>query len=711
MPAHYCVGTAVALYISFMPQQLLLEVLRQAEQSAPAIQAAASVHCARVMAKFDKQSAEQLLDRGISLAQSLSPDERSILLEEFPSVVAGTNPNRAVELFMSLEQAEWEPDRLLFAMLAHGHIAEAVEYLSSSRFGANFPFGALMNALADCRDNRDAQRAMLRSAMKAIEKKERGTQGFGGHSFRQVFNLYWTLLPAAEAKAFVRALVQRTLDEEDETGSSRFGGHRREVRFTSMQQQRLFEFFGPLRHLDLPLAESLLATHAELAEAVEICPYGPFDMSDSLELPVTAPRMEACLPAEAMEWDFRSARWIPVAEWMNTSWENAFSRAMASLDVDTKPRMPNRHPHEVWPSTQEFRLLMYKAGRYEGRDAAARVDRIPHPDVRLLAKIELIAGTVGLPQLGGGSRPPRPIEDSHAMQIAKASQVFTALNLAALPIRWEGKGLAREVQIEFAAWDGDRSQGGLPLRRETSLFRRDGQLEQARGTLLDLTCRYDDNARLLSIEASGEDAPRRFLCSYDDNARLVRVQKTQEGKRKESADSFSASAHWGGFSNSVLESVSTSRGFRVDSASGVDIEYNSHGKPITLAYMRDGDLLCRMKRKWDANGRLLSETNQPNFPEADFEVPSTKLHYEYDSRGICTSMRTDFGEGHTFDSTFLYDDRDNMIELNSSEHHQRFEYTYDPQGNWTARVTWNWDKPEAKYVEAGIERRRIEYFT
>lgn len=57
-----------------MPQQLLLEVLRQTEQSAPAVQAAASVHCARVMAKFDKQAAEQLLERGISLAQSLPPD-------------------------------------------------------------------------------------------------------------------------------------------------------------------------------------------------------------------------------------------------------------------------------------------------------------------------------------------------------------------------------------------------------------------------------------------------------------------------------------------------------------------------------------------------------------------------------------------------------------------------------------------------------------
>src|SRR3954468_7649760 len=114
--------------------ELLLEVLRQAEQSAPAMQAAVSVHGARVMSKFDTQAAEQLVERGISLAQSLSPDERSPILEEFPSVIAGTDPNRAVGLFMSLEKGERgsDPDRLLFAMLAHGHVAEAVEHLSSS---------------------------------------------------------------------------------------------------------------------------------------------------------------------------------------------------------------------------------------------------------------------------------------------------------------------------------------------------------------------------------------------------------------------------------------------------------------------------------------------------------------------------------------------------------------------------------------------------
>jgi len=170
-------------YTSLMPQQLLREAIQRAERSAPAVQAAALVHCARVMTKFDKVTADQLLERGITVTQSLSHDECSLLLEEFPSIAAGTNPRRAIELYELLEKKESGSDRLLFAMLGHGHISEAVTYLSSPNLGANFPYSALLNAMADCGDDPDARRTLLRSAMKAIEKNPGGTDSFGGHSF------------------------------------------------------------------------------------------------------------------------------------------------------------------------------------------------------------------------------------------------------------------------------------------------------------------------------------------------------------------------------------------------------------------------------------------------------------------------------------------------------------------------------------------------
>src|SRR5262249_43995702 len=127
------------LYTSRMPQQLLREAIQQAEGSAPVVQAAALAHCARVMTKFDNIAANQLLERAVHLTHSLASDERSLLLEEFPSIAAGINPALAIELLESLEKKEWGSNRLLFAMLEHGHISEAVTYLTNPSLGAAFP--------------------------------------------------------------------------------------------------------------------------------------------------------------------------------------------------------------------------------------------------------------------------------------------------------------------------------------------------------------------------------------------------------------------------------------------------------------------------------------------------------------------------------------------------------------------------------------------
>jgi hypothetical protein len=698
-----------------MPQQLLRESIQQSEGSAPAVQAAALLHCARVMTQFDKVTADQLLERGITVTQSLSDDdERSLLLEEFPSIAAGTNPKRAIELYESLEKKDWSSsDRLLFSMLGHRHIAEAVAYLTSPNVSANFSYNALTNAMADCGEDGDAQRTLLRSAMNAIMREPGEMNGFGSQSFLQVLNYFWMLLPNEEMKTFLHSFVRRVLDEPDQKGNSKLrGADGREVHFNSMQQQTLFHVFGPLRHIDPEFAESVRQTHSELAKAAAIYPYGPFGVTASAEPPKPAPKMRHCSPEKAMEWDFINFRRLPVAEWLKTTWEESFSQAMTFLTVDTKPGNPNLHPHEVWPSTQEFRVLMYKAGRYEGRNAAKRLDRIPNPDVRLLAKIELIAGIVGLPQLGGTSRAPRPIEDSPAMQRAKSSQAFTTLNLAALPIRWEGKGPARRVHTEFAACDAHRSKWGQVLRRETALFRRDGQLEESRGSLSDLVCAYDADGRLVSIEISGEDGPKRFLCIYDNNSRLVRVEQTRnETTQIVSSGPIGTAAHWGGgFSTTVFSYAVTPAGFRTDSAIALSIEYDGNGRPVVLSYTLDRGMQSLTKREWDAHGRLISENSRTEFPEAEFEMPSTDLRYEYDSRGRCTSMRTEFGEDHSSGSTFLYDDHDNIVEANSRTHDSRFEYSYDRQGNWTERVTWIWNQAKAEYFKETVERRHIDYF-
>jgi hypothetical protein len=54
-----------------MSQQLLSTARDRAERSEPAVRAAALMHIARILARTDQVAAEQLLERGITLAKQL----------------------------------------------------------------------------------------------------------------------------------------------------------------------------------------------------------------------------------------------------------------------------------------------------------------------------------------------------------------------------------------------------------------------------------------------------------------------------------------------------------------------------------------------------------------------------------------------------------------------------------------------------------------
>jgi hypothetical protein len=92
---------------------------------------------------------------------------------------------------------------------------------------------------------------------------------------------------------------------------------------------------------------------------------------------------------------------IPIAEALATDFEAAFRHAFRSLANDTDAESPNGAHKECWPSTKEFRHILFKAGGHQGPAAAKHLDRIPDQDLRLFAQIELCAGIAGLPELGG----------------------------------------------------------------------------------------------------------------------------------------------------------------------------------------------------------------------------------------------------------------------------------------------------------------------
>jgi hypothetical protein len=92
---------------------------------------------------------------------------------------------------------------------------------------------------------------------------------------------------------------------------------------------------------------------------------------------------------------------MPIGEALATDFDAAFRAAHESLREDSDAESPNAAPKECWPSARAFRHILFKAGQHQGVAAAKHLDRIPDPDLRLFAQIELCAALAGLPQLGG----------------------------------------------------------------------------------------------------------------------------------------------------------------------------------------------------------------------------------------------------------------------------------------------------------------------
>jgi hypothetical protein len=224
-----------------------------------------------------------------------------------------------------------------------------------------------------------------------------------------LFALEWSLLPAEEAKAAVRNIVQRIVEEPDGQTESRFSHWDRErvVRFSSIRESSLFEIFGVVRQLDAELADSLCCEYPQLAAAVVVFPQG-YHAEFAAERAKGPPEQTGAKCEQPDYITVGHSRLLPIPEALRTEFKEPFEEALRLYALDTDSDNPNQAPRECWPSAMEFRNILFEAGQHEGRAAARHLDRIPDRDLRLFAQIELVAGIAGLPQFGGMTIPPRP---------------------------------------------------------------------------------------------------------------------------------------------------------------------------------------------------------------------------------------------------------------------------------------------------------------
>lgn len=105
-------------------------------------------------------------------------------------------------------------------------------------------------------------------------------------------------------------------------------------------------------------------------------------------------------------WPSRTTRCLGIHSrpiW-NGDFKNSFEHALRSYARDADQARPNPYPRECWPSAEDFRVILYAAGRFDEESGARLLDRIPDIGLRLFAGIEFAAGIAGVAQIGSITR-------------------------------------------------------------------------------------------------------------------------------------------------------------------------------------------------------------------------------------------------------------------------------------------------------------------
>jgi hypothetical protein len=396
-----------------MPLQLLMAAREQAERSEPAVRAAALLHIARALLPFDQVEAVRALETGIGRAQEIPEEARSIVLGEAAYLAAAVSPEHALPLYAAFGKRDdpWGGSviRLVNVMATHGHAAEAIAYLNDPLPGDRFPLSMVNNIAAACRDD-GTRLDLLRSAIHAWRDPARAYfGGFGSEAFVGFFARCWTLLPREEALRTVREITEWILQVTDaHPRGIPVTGNPNDPEFTSERQYLLFHILPVLHRLDPELTDTLLETNPQLAVAVRRFPFGMESVRAEIQGGGVCEDFIMIGTMFGTTEDPQSGRFIPITEALANDFEEAFQEAFHRYANDSDPESPNEAPKECWPSAQEFRNILFKAGRHQGPSAEKYLDRIPDPDLRLFAQIELCASLAGLPQTGETTIYPKP---------------------------------------------------------------------------------------------------------------------------------------------------------------------------------------------------------------------------------------------------------------------------------------------------------------
>jgi uncharacterized protein (TIGR03435 family) len=396
-----------------VPRELVRAAIAEAERSVVDVRAAVRLRGARVLQRFDSAEARRLVNDAIDLVSSIDDAEvgEPMRFSAVP-IVATVAPSVAIRL---LTDEQWTfgftgppIDQTLLNMIEHGHRAEAIAYLVAPDPALPYPMSAAMSALHD-----EASRtAVLRAAVEARRREHASgaarRQGgiFGDHMFCHMFSGFWRSLPTNEARAAVRDIAERILAAPDHRMSGGLGSSPDQPRFSSSREQQLYGILAPLRHLEPEYTQALLAEHPQLAKAAARYPFGEESVMRELEARSPEPGERPAVdepPEHAIYFD---SCVLSPKQAVATDFAEPFVSADGAFERDSDPVSGNAAPIECWPSTSQYRAILFHAGVHEGRRGTRHLARIPSDDIRPLAAIELAAALAGLPRIGDLTRGP-----------------------------------------------------------------------------------------------------------------------------------------------------------------------------------------------------------------------------------------------------------------------------------------------------------------
>ena len=396
-----------------MADDLMAPARKQAERSLPPVRAAARMRIARVQSAVDPGQARITFEMALDEIRSLSGRDRDFFFQEAQKIAAAFATDLLPEI-PTVRGNGFNSGMLVNIMLQHGHIDAAFDFVNQSGEPSSFPYGYAVNLMHKLDDER--RLTMLRRAIMAwrasrdeelMAKRIPQIEGHSSHipllhlqvHFIHLFQGQWKILPADEALAVVHEIVRIAVEQPDLETSAGYGD---EIRITSSRAHVLFEVLHVLRHLDAPLAESLIADHEQLAVAARRYPNGMETIHGELE----ERRKQREASGAACGGGFigsgnprdRAYQMALRQALLGGDFGPPIDHALERYQEDTASDSPNQAPRTFWPSTCAFRTILYSAGKRMGSEANLLLDRIPDEDLRLFARIELAAALAGLPE-------------------------------------------------------------------------------------------------------------------------------------------------------------------------------------------------------------------------------------------------------------------------------------------------------------------------